>query len=123
VIEAKLSGRLEIEIWGDGTQTRSFQYIDDCIKGSSLLMASDYAEPLNIGSDELVTISQLVDLVEEIAGVRLKRSYNLGAPRGVAGRNSDNTRIRQVLGWAPSIPLRIGLERTYAWICDQVSLR
>jgi len=123
VIEAKLSGRLEIEIWGDGTQTRSFQYIDDCITGSRMLMASDYAGPLNIGSNELVTINQLVDLAEEIAGVRLKRRHNLHAPRGVAGRNSDNTRILQVLGWAPSIPLRIGLERTYAWIYDQLSRR
>ena len=123
VIEAKLSGRLEIEIWGDGTQTRSFQYIDDCITGSRMLMASDYAGPLNIGSNELVTINQLVDLAEEIAGVRLKRRHNLHAPRGVAGRNSDNTRILQVLGWAPSTPLRIGLERTYAWIYDQLSRR
>jgi nucleoside-diphosphate-sugar epimerase len=120
VIEAKLSGRHEIEIWGDGKQTRSFQYIEDCIKGTQLLMASDHAEPLNIGSEELVTIDQLVDMAEDIAGVRLKRRYNLQAPRGVAGRNSDNTRIRQVLGWAPEIPLRAGLERTYAWIYDQV---
>jgi nucleoside-diphosphate-sugar epimerase len=119
VIEAKLSGRHEIEIWGDGSQARSFQYIDDCIEGTRLLMASDHHDPLNIGSDEQVTVNQLVDLVEEIAGVRLKRRYDLSAPRGVAGRNSDNTRIREVLGWAPGIPLRIGLERTYAWIYDE----
>jgi nucleoside-diphosphate-sugar epimerase len=121
VIEAKLGGRHEIEIWGDGEQTRSFMYIDDCLFGSSAIMASDLREPLNLGSDELVTINQLVDIVEAIAGVRLKRRYNLGAPKGVRGRNSDNTLIKARLGWAPSISLREGMERTYRWIYDEMT--
>jgi nucleoside-diphosphate-sugar epimerase len=120
VIEAKLSGRHEIEIWGSGNQTRSFMYIDDCLKGTQMLMASGVEEPLNIGSDESVTINQLVDIVEEIAGITLKRTYDLTAPKGVNGRNSDNTLIQQRLGWAPGIRLRDGLERTYRWIYDQV---
>jgi nucleoside-diphosphate-sugar epimerase len=120
VIQAKLSGRHEIEIWGDGHQTRSFMYIDDCLKGTLAIMHSDIAEPINLGSDELVSINGLVDMAEEIAGVELKRSYNLTAPKGVNGRNSDNVRIRDLLGWAPSISLREGLEKTYAWIYDQI---
>jgi nucleoside-diphosphate-sugar epimerase len=120
VAEARLSGRHEIEIWGDGQQTRSFQYIDDCVKGTQLILNSDVLEPLNLGSDELVSINGLVDLVEEIAGIRLKRRYNLSAPKGVNGRNSDNTRIRALLGWAPDTRLRDGLEKTYAWVYDQV---
>jgi GDP-D-mannose 3',5'-epimerase len=120
---AVTSGKHEIEIWGDGEQTRSFMYIDDCLKGSQLLMESDVVEPINIGSDEMVTINQLVDLVEEIAGVRLKRTYKLDAPKGVRGRNSDNTLIKATLGWVPSIPLRWGMEKTYRWIYDQVSAR
>jgi nucleoside-diphosphate-sugar epimerase len=116
VIEAKHSRTNEIEIWGDGNQTRSFMYIDDCTKGTEMIMESEIHEPLNLGSDELVTINQLVDIVEEIAGVRLKRKYNLGAPKGVNGRNSDNTLIKQKLNWAPSISLREGLAKTYAWI-------
>ncbi|MBV9281855.1 MAG: NAD-dependent epimerase/dehydratase family protein [Chloroflexi bacterium] len=116
VIEAELSGRYEIEIWGDGEQTRSFTYIDDCITGTELIMHSEIAEPINLGSSQLVTINQLVDMVEGIAGVRLRRSYNLSAPQGVRGRNSDNTVIRERLGWEPSIPLDVGLERTYRWI-------
>jgi nucleoside-diphosphate-sugar epimerase len=116
VIEAKTSGKHEIEIWGDGKQTRSFMYIDDCTKGTQMIFESDIHEPLNLGSNELVTINQLVDLVEDIAGVKLKRSYNLNAPKGVNGRNSDNTLIQQRLGWAPSISLREGLAKTYAWI-------
>jgi nucleoside-diphosphate-sugar epimerase len=123
VIEAKLSGRKEIEIWGDGKQTRSFMYIDDCIVGTELIVASDVSEPLNLGSSELVTIDQLVDVVEEIAGVKLRRRYNLSAPKGVNGRNSDNTRIRELLGWEPSIPLRVGMEKTYRWIHDQMVAR
>jgi nucleoside-diphosphate-sugar epimerase len=119
VIEAKLSGRHEIEIWGEGHQTRSFMFIDDCVKGTQAIMHSSITEPINLGSDELVTINGLVDLVEDIAGVRLKRTYNLTAPKGVNGRNSDNTRIRSLLGWAPRIALREGLEKTYAWIYDQ----
>jgi nucleoside-diphosphate-sugar epimerase len=120
VIEAKLSGRHEIEIWGSGNQTRSFMYIDDCLKGTQMLMASDVDEPLNLGSDESVTINQLVDIVEEIAGISLKRTYDLTAPKGVNGRNSDNTLIQQRLGWAPGIRLRDGLERTYRWIYDEM---
>jgi nucleoside-diphosphate-sugar epimerase len=120
VIEAKASGLHEIEIWGDGKQTRSFMYIDDCTKGTELITESDIREPLNLGSDELVTINQLVDIVEDIAGIKLKRNYNLDAPRGVNGRNSDNTKIQQELGWAPSIKLREGIAKTYAWIEDEM---
>jgi nucleoside-diphosphate-sugar epimerase len=119
VIEAKLSGRHEIEIWGDGRQTRSFMYIDDCLKGTRTLMDSDVVEPINIGSSELVTVNQLVDIVEEIAGVKLVRSYDTTAPKGVNGRNSDNDLIRQLLGWEPGIRLKDGLEKTYAWIHDE----
>ena len=121
VIEAKLSGKHEIEIWGDGKQTRSFQWIDDCVKGTQMIMNGDYAEPLNLGSNELVTINQLVDLVEDIAGLKLKRRYNLSAPKGVSGRNSDNTLIRRIFNWEPSTRLRDGLERTYRWIHDQMA--
>jgi GDP-D-mannose 3', 5'-epimerase len=120
VIEAKLSGHYEIEIWGDGQQTRSFMYIDDCVEGTRRIMHSRLDEPLNLGSDRLVTINQLVDIVEVIAGVKLRRRYRLDAPKGVRGRNSDNTLIRQSLGWAPSIALEDGLEKTYHWIHDQV---
>ena len=120
VIEAKLSGRHEIEIWGDGEQTRSFMYVDDCIDGTLRLTASEVAEPLNIGSSELVSINQLVTLVEEIAGVRLARRYDLSAPQGVRGRNSDNTLIRARLSSEPSISLRTGLEHTYRWIYDEL---
>jgi nucleoside-diphosphate-sugar epimerase len=116
VIEAKHSGSNQIEIWGDGKQTRSFMYIDDCTKGTQMIVESDIREPLNLGSNELVTINQLVDIVEEIAGVRLKRTYNLGAPKGVNGRNSDNTLIHDKLNWEPSIKLREGMAKTYAWI-------
>jgi GDP-D-mannose 3', 5'-epimerase len=116
VIEAKHSGKHEIEIWGDGHQTRSFMYIDDCTKGTQMIMESEIREPLNLGSDELVTINELVDIAEEIAGIKLKRNYNLSAPKGVNGRNSDNTMIKQKLNWAPSIRLREGLAKTYEWI-------
>ena len=121
VIAAKLSGSDEIEIWGDGKQTRSFQWIGDCVKGTQMIMNGDYAEPLNLGSSELVTINQLVDLAEEIAGLELKRRYNLSAPRGVNGRNSDNTLIRKLFEWEPSTRLRDGLEQTYRWIYDQMA--
>jgi nucleoside-diphosphate-sugar epimerase len=121
VIEAKISGKHEIEIWGDGKQTRSFQWIDDCVKGTQMIMNGDCVEPLNLGSSELVTINQLVDLVEDIAGLKLKRRYNLSAPKGVNGRNSDNTLIRKVFNWEPSTRLRDGLERTYRWIHDQMA--
>jgi nucleoside-diphosphate-sugar epimerase len=123
VIEAKLSGRHEIEIWGTGRQTRSFMYIDDCLEGTVALMESDVALPLNLGSSELVTIDGLVDIVEEIAKVKLVRRYDPGAPRGVNGRNSDNTLIRERLGWEPTIPLRVGMEKTYRWIYDQMAGR
>ena len=123
VIEAKLSGKHEIEIWGDGKQTRSFQWVDDCVKGTQMIMNGDYVEPLNLGSSELVTINQLVDIVQDIAGLKLKRRYNLSAPKGVNGRNSDNTLIRKIFGWEPSTKLRDGLERTYRWIYDQMAPR
>jgi nucleoside-diphosphate-sugar epimerase len=123
VAEAKVSGRREIEIWGDGHQTRSFMYIGDCVKGTQAIMHSDVVEPLNLGSDELVSINRLVDLVEDIAGIKLKRSYDLHAPKGVNGRNSDNRRIKAVLGWAPDTRLRDGLERTYAWIYNRVDAK
>jgi nucleoside-diphosphate-sugar epimerase len=123
VATAVVAGNREIEIWGDGEQTRSFMYIDDCLKGTEMLMNSAFADPLNIGSDEMVSINRLVDIIEEIADVRLKRKYNLHAPKGVRGRNSDNSLIKQVLGWAPSIKLRDGLETTYRWIYDQVKAR
>jgi GDP-D-mannose 3',5'-epimerase len=116
VIEAKTSGKHEIEIWGDGKQTRSFMYIDDCVKGTQMITESEIHEPLNLGSSELVTINQLVDIAEDIAGIKLKRNYNLSAPRGVNGRNSDNTLIMEKLGWEPSIRLRDGLLKTYRWI-------
>lgn len=121
VVEAKLSGNHKIEIWGSGKQTRSFMYIDDCIRGSQEIMQSEtITYPINLGSAEKVSIDQLVDIVEDIAGIRLKRNYNLNAPKGVNGRNSDNTLIREMLGWEPSISLRIGMERTYAWVYDQI---
>ena len=120
VIEAKISGKHEIEIWGDGHQTRSFMYIDDCTKGTQDILESDILEPINLGSSELVTINQLVDIVEDIAGVKLERKYNLGAPKGVNGRNSDNTLIQKYLGWEPSVKLRDGMAKTYAWIESQM---
>lgn len=123
VAMALLHGKHEIEIWGDGEQTRSFMYIDDCLHGTQTLLHSDVEEPLNIGSDELVTINQLVDVVEEIAGVKLKRAYKLDAPKGVRGRNSDNTLIKAKLRWAPCISLREGMEKTYRWIYDQAKAR
>ena len=120
VIEAKLGGDHEIEIWGDGNQTRSFMYIDDCVKGTRMIAESDFAEPINLGSSELVSINQLVDIVEWIAGIKLKRKYNLSAPKGVNGRNSDNTLIQKVFDWEPSTRLRAGMELTYRWIYDQI---
>jgi GDP-D-mannose 3', 5'-epimerase len=123
VIEAKISGRHEIEIWGSGSQTRSFMFIDDCIKGIDLIMHSQIQEPINLGSSEAVTINQLVDLAEEFAGIKLKRNYNLAAPKGVNGRNSDNTLIQEYLNWEPNTPLRTGLEATYRWIYDQYLAR
>jgi len=123
VLEAKLAGRNEIEIWGSGEQTRSFMYIDDCVKGVDLIMNSEILDPINLGSSEAVTINQLVDITEEIAGVKLQRKYDLSAPKGVNGRNSDNTRIQKLLHWEPSTPLRVGMETTYRWIYDQYLAR
>jgi GDP-D-mannose 3',5'-epimerase len=123
VAEAKLFGGDDIEIWGDGEQTRSFMYIDDCIRGTRAIMNSDIEEPINLGSSELVTVNRLVSMVEEIAGTSLTRRYDLSAPKGVRGRNSDNTLIRDRLGWEPSITLRVGLEKTYRWIHDQLAGR
>jgi GDP-D-mannose 3',5'-epimerase len=123
VIEAKVKGKHEIEIWGSGDQTRSFMYIDDCLKGVGLIMESEIVEALNLGSSEAVTINQLVDIAEEIAGIKLKRNYDLSAPKGVNGRNSDNTKIQQLLHWEPNTSLRKGLEKTYRWIYDQYLAR
>jgi nucleoside-diphosphate-sugar epimerase len=122
VIQAKVTGKHEIVIWGDGTRTRSFMYIDDCIQGVQKIMDSGILEPINLGSSEMVSINQLVDIVEDIATVKLKRVYDLDAPKGVMGRNSDNTLIQKYLAWEPDIPLRQGLEKTYAWIYDQYRL-
>jgi nucleoside-diphosphate-sugar epimerase len=120
VIEAKMTGKHEIEIWGDGHQTRSFMYIDDCVKGTQMILNSDIIEPLNLGSSELVSINRLCDIVEQIAGIKLERKYNLGAPKGVRGRNSDNTMIHDLMGWEPSIKLQYGMEQTYKWIYDEM---
>lgn len=119
VVEAKIAGNHEIEIWGSGNQTRSFMFIDDCIEGIRRIMDSEILEPINLGSSEAISINQLVDMVEDIAGIRLKRRYDLSAPKGVNGRNSDNTMIKKYLQWEPSTPLRSGLEKTYAWIYDE----
>ncbi len=121
VIQAQLDGSGVIEIWGDGHQTRSFTYIDDTIYGMLRLMEDEVTEPINLGSSQLVTINELVDIVEGIAGVKLERRYDLSAPQGVRGRNSDNTRIRELLGWEPSVSLESGLEQTYAWIREQMT--
>ncbi|WGX97687.1 NAD-dependent epimerase/dehydratase family protein [Nocardioides sp. L-11A] len=120
IAEAVISGRHELEIWGDGEQTRSFMYVDDCVRGSQMILASDLQEPINLGSAELVSINQLYSIVEEIAGIKCERKYDLSAPQGVRGRNSDNTMINEVFGWEPSITLADGLAKTYAWVYDQV---
>jgi GDP-D-mannose 3', 5'-epimerase len=120
VIDKELFGKDEIIIWGDGHQTRSFMYIDDCIKGILDIMYSNIEEPINLGSSEMVSINQLVDIVEGIAGYRLERKYDLGAPKGVRGRNSENTLIRKYLGWEPSISLKTGLTETYKWIKEEM---
>jgi GDP-D-mannose 3', 5'-epimerase len=123
VAEAKLSGNHEIEVWGDGQQTRSFTYIDDCIEGTLGIMESSVREPLNLGSSELVTINELIEMVERIAGITVERRHNLDAPQGVRGRNSDNTLIRAALHWEPTTPLAVGLEPTFRWINDQLARR
>jgi len=120
VIEAGITGNKEIMIWGDGLQTRSFMFIGDCIKGINDIMYSNINEPINLGSSEMVSINKLVDIVEDIAGYKLERKYDLSAPKGVRGRNSDNTLIRKYLGWEPSIPLRTGMKKTYDWIREQM---
>jgi GDP-D-mannose 3',5'-epimerase len=120
IAEAKLTGKNEIEIWGDGEQTRSFMFIADCVEGTQRIMTSDVDFPINLGSSEMVSINGLVDIVEDIAGITVERRYNLDAPKGVRGRNSDNTLILDRLGWEPTISLRAGLEQTYQWVHDQV---
>ena len=122
VAVAKLTGNSEVEIWGDGEQTRSFCYIDDCVVGIHKLMRSDFSDPLNLGQDRMVTINQLVDLIANIAGIEIKKKHVPG-PQGVRGRNSDNTRLRQVLDWEPEISLEEGLARTYTWIEGQVQAK
>jgi nucleoside-diphosphate-sugar epimerase len=120
VATAKIKNLNSIEIWGDGEQTRSFTYIDDCIQGTILLMESDVHEPINIGSDQMVSINQMVGILEEIAGIELEREYNLSAPKGVRGRNSENSKVRKLLGWEPTVPLEFGLLQTYSWIHEQI---
>jgi nucleoside-diphosphate-sugar epimerase len=120
IAECVTSGRREVEVWGDGLQTRSFMFVEDCVKGSQMLMNSDVTEPLNIGSSELVSINGLIDIISDIAGIEVERVHDLTAPQGVRGRNSDNTLIQERLGWEPSTTLRAGLEVTYAWVLDQV---
>src|SRR6202795_1270241 len=123
VIEAKVTGKHEIEIWGSGVQTRSFMFIDDCTDGIQRITNSEILEPINLGSSEAVTINQLVDIAEDIAGIKLKRKYDLTAPKGVNGRNSDNNLIQKYLHWEPNTLLRAGLEKTYRWIYDQYMAR
>ncbi|MCS5540611.1 MAG: NAD-dependent epimerase/dehydratase family protein [Roseibacillus sp.] len=123
VIEAADTGNHEIEIWGDGEQTRSFMYIDDCVGGMARLMGSGYSEPLNLGRAELVSINGLLEIIEGIAGIRLNRNYDLSKPQGVRGRNSDNTLIQETLGWEPEVNLATGLEKTYHWIREQYERR
>jgi nucleoside-diphosphate-sugar epimerase len=120
IIEASRTGKNDITIWGDGHQTRSFMYIDDCIKGIIDIMYSNIEVPINLGSSEMVSINQLVDIVEEIAGFKLARNYDLDAPKGVRGRNSDNRLIKEYLNWEPSISLRIGMKKTFDWIKSQM---
>ena len=120
VAQAVIKKNYSIDIWGDGEQTRSFTFIDDTIDGIKRLMNSDFQDPINLGSDEMVSINQLVSTVENIAGVKLQRNYQLDAPKGVRGRNSDNQLIREILGWAPSIPLEIGLTKNYNWIFEKI---
>ncbi len=123
VAQAALTGERQIEIWGDGEQTRSFMFIDDCVQGTRMITDGPYGVPVNLGSDELVSINQMVGILEEIAGVRVERQYDLSAPQGVRGRNSDNALIKDRYGWAPSVSLRDGLEQTYRWIYDELSKR
>lgn len=121
IAQAKLSGEHKIDVWGDGSQQRSYMYVDDCVHGVQLILNSDLHEPINLGSSELVSINQLIGIVEEIAGIKVEKEYIHKAPKGVKGRNSDNTRIKESLGWEPSTRLYDGLEQTYRWIYDQVA--
>jgi GDP-D-mannose 3',5'-epimerase len=121
VVQAKIGGGKNIDIWGDGHQTRSFMYIDDCVKGTQMVLNEDSIEPINLGSEEMVSINQLVDMVEEIAGIKLNRNHDLTAPQGVRGRSSDNTMMREIYGWEPTHTLMSGLEKTYQWIFDEIS--
>jgi len=125
VIDAIATGKKDLTIWGDGSQTRSFMYIDDCVKGIDKITHTDelIATPINLGSSELVSINELLTKIEKIAGVKMNRNYDLNAPKGVAGRNSDNTFIQQVLGWEPNTTLDKGLAATYKWIGQQYALR
>jgi GDP-D-mannose 3',5'-epimerase len=123
VAEAALSGQHEIEIWGDGEQTRSFMFVDDCIEGTLRVASGHNTEPVNVGSSELVSINQMVDIIEQIAGITVRRNYKLDAPLGVRGRNSDNTMIQTIYGWEPSTRLADGLEQTYRWIYNQLTTR
>ena len=121
VAAVKLGQADVVDIWGDGEQTRSFMYIDDCVRGTREILAGDFVEPVNLGSSELVSINQMVDILEDIAGITVERTYKLDAPQGVRGRNSDNTLFASVYGWEPSVSLHDGLEKTYAWIYDQMT--
>jgi len=121
VIEAKLTNQKTIEIWGDGLQSRTFMYIDDCVKGIDLIMHSNIKEPINLGTSELVTINQLVSIIEKVSQTNLTRTYNLNEPNGVRGRSSDNTLIKKYLNWEPSIPLKTGIRKTYQWIEKQIT--
>ena len=123
IAQAKLSGDHTIEVWGDGEQSRSFMYIDDCVRGTREILAGDNVEPVNLGSAELVTINQMIGILEDIAGIKVTKNHDLTAPQGVRGRNSDNTMFRSIYGWEPSISLATGLEATYRWIYDQLSAR
>ncbi len=123
IAQAKLSGDHTIEVWGDGEQSRSFMYIDDCVRGTREILAGENTEPVNLGSAELVTINQMIGILEDIAGITVTKNHDLSAPQGVRGRNSDNTMFRSIYGWEPSISLATGLEATYRWIYDQLSSR
>ena len=123
IAQAKLSGDHVIDVWGDGEQSRSFMYIDDCVRGTQEILAGENVEPVNLGSSELVTINQMIGILEDIAGITVKKEHDLTAPQGVRGRNSDNTMFHSLYGWEPSISLRDGLEKTYSWIYDQLAAR
>lgn len=123
IAQAKLTGNHTIDVWGDGEQSRSFMFIDDCVRGSQEILAGDNVEPVNLGSSELVTINQMIGILEDIAGITVTKEHDLTAPQGVRGRNSDNTMFHEIYGWEPSISLRDGLEKTYAWIYDILAKR